>query len=146
MLELFDNGDLGSRSLPFADGTYSDTLPLGPCDPVGAFNFARIAQDRYCLTLAVPGFDEEDIDVSAKSGYLRISGVTSQVECGGDVLHCGLDGKLDITFLMTHPLEVAEFEVRSGLLRVILREHPGAGVETVVPPRLAGAEALVLAA
>lgn len=146
MLELFDYGNLGPQSMPIADGAYSDTLSLVPCDAGGAYNFARIGQERYCLTLAVPGFDVGDIEVSAKSGYLRISGASSHFDSGGDVLHRGLDCKLDHTFLMTRPLEVAEVEVRCGLLRIILREHPGAGVQTSVPPRLAGVEALALAA
>jgi HSP20 family molecular chaperone IbpA len=146
MQKLFDIGNLGPRSQNFADGAYSDMLPLVPCDSVGAYNFARIGQDRYCLTLAVPGFDEDGIHVSAKAGYLHISGVAADVDSGGEVLHRGLAGELDHTFLMIHPLEVAGVEVRSGLLRIVLREHPGAGVQASIPPRLAGIEALAVAA
>ena len=146
MQELLDHGTLGPDFQPFAETTYSDTLPLVPCDAIGPYNFARIASDRYCLTLAVPGFDEDDIEVAARAGTLHISGVSRHLDSDGDVLHRGLNGKLDHTFLMTRPLEVVEVEVRCGLLRIILREHPGAGVQTVVPPRLVGVEALALAA
>lgn len=146
MSKLFDTGESGPPSQGSADGTYSDMLPLVPCDAVGAYNFARIGRDRYCLTLAVPGFDMEDIEVLVKAGYLHVSGVAGDVDSGGEVLHRGLEVTLDHTFLMTHPLEVAEVEVHSGLLRIILREHPGAGVQSSAPPSLKGSEALAIAA
>jgi HSP20 family molecular chaperone IbpA len=146
MSKQFDSGETEPQSQGFGDGAYSDMLPLVPCESVGAYNFARIGKDRYCLTLAVPGFDEEDIDVSAKAGYLHVSGVATDVDSDGVVLHRGLEATLDHTFLMIHPLEVAEVEVHSGLLRITLREHPGAGVQTSAPPSLSGSEAITIAA
>lgn len=129
-----------------ANGAFVDTVPLMACDAADAYNLERIGQDRYRLTLAVPGFDEAEIDVSAYGGFLRIKGRSGLAEAEGDVLHRGLDATLDRTFLMTHPLDVIRVEARCGLLRIVLREQPGAGVQAMIPPRFQDVEAVALAA
>ena len=146
MESLLHHRDSEAHMETYADGTYSDAMPLIPCDAVGAYNFERLSHDRYRLTLAVPGFQEEDIEVLAKAGYLRVIGNSRYFDSDDEVLHRGLNGKLDHTFLMTRPLELVEFDVISGLLRIILREGPGVGVRTAIPPRLQGIEAFALAA
>lgn len=128
------------------DGGIATTLPLFPCDALDAYNVERIGPHLYRLALAVPGFDADDIEVQAEGGFLRVTGASRDGGPAGEVLHRGLDERLDCTFLMTRPLDVADIEVRCGLLRIVLRDSPGSGVEAVIPPRLQGIEALAIAA
>lgn len=146
MPQLSDDRYRETASAVFNGALLADTEPLIPCNPIDAYNFERLGNNLYCLTLAVPGFAEDEIDISADGGYLRIRGSSHLMESAGDVLHRGLEAKLDITFLMTRPLELDAAEVRCGLLRITLRDQPGTGVEAAFPPRLQGIEALALAA
>lgn len=146
MQDLFDRRHPEAEGGPHLGDVCGTTAPLIPCDAVNAFNFVRKGPDLYCLTLPAPGFDEDEISVSAEGGYLRVTGLSRRVEPEGDVLHRGIDEKLDYTFLMTHPLDVARVEARCGLLRIMLRDQPGAGVHSVIVPRLHGVEAFAVAA
>lgn len=128
------------------DGAVVGEMPLMPCDGAGGWNFERVARDRYRLALAVPGFDDGDIDVSADGGCLRITGESSLAGAEGELLHRGLDATLGRSFLMLRPLDVTAIDVRCGLLRIDLRDRPGAGVQPAPPPRLESVEAIALAA
>lgn len=124
---------------------FSDTMPLMPCDGVDEYMVERIGRDSYCLTLAAPGFEAEDIEVTADGGFLRITGNAMLTRKTNRILHYGLDSKLDRTFMLLRPIDTSGIEVRRGLLRIFLREPPDAGL-TLVPPGLSAAEALALAA
>lgn len=142
MTKLFDKLDASGCSQEI----YLDGAPLMPCDAMDGYNLERLGRDRYCLALAVPGFDGGEIDVSTTGGYLRITGSSRLADSAGDVLHRGLAHRLDRTFLMTHPLDVIVVEVRCGLLRIFLREQPSAGVRAAIPPQIHSVDALALAA
>jgi len=130
----------------FPAEAYSNTMPIMPCDGVDGYMVERIGRDSYCLTLPAPGFEAEDIEVTADRGFLRITGDVALSEKTGQILHYGLDCKLDRTFMMLRPLDATGIETRRGLLRIFLQEHPGAGLRTLMPPDLSAAEALALAA
>ena len=126
---------------------FPDTVPLMPCDAADGYMVERIGRDSYCLTLAAPGFEAEDIEVTADRGFLRITGEAALTRKTSQVLHYGLDSKLDRTFMMLRPFDTTGIEIRHGLLRIYLQEQPGAGLQTLMPPPgLSAAEALALAA
>lgn len=125
---------------------FSNTMPLMPCDGVDGYMVERIGRDSFCLTLAAPGFEAQDIEVTANNGFLRITGDTALGQKTSQVLHHGLDSKLDRSFMMLRPFDTIKIEVRHGLLRIFLQEQPGAGLRALMPPYLSAAEALALAA
>jgi len=128
------------------DVAFESTMFLMPCEAADEYMFERIARNSYCLTVAAPGFEAEDIEVAAHGGFLRITGSSTFTRATGEILHCGLDSTLDRSFMLLQPLEVTGVEVRRGLLRIYLQSPTGTGLRTLVPPRLSATEALALAA
>jgi HSP20 family molecular chaperone IbpA len=93
------------------------------------YNIERLARDgdrpeRLRITLAVAGFSRGDLEITVEENELRIRG--RQDETGQDriFIHRGIAARqFQRTFLLADGMQVAEAELRDGLLSIDL-ERP----------------------
>lgn len=100
------------------------------------YNIEVTGDDRYVLTMAVAGFAESDIDITAQDNTLTVAGRAPQVpEEGRRFLHRGIAGRaFERRFVLADHLVVEGATLENGLLHVALkREVP----EALKPRRIA---------
>ncbi|WP_426956873.1 Hsp20 family protein [Muricoccus radiodurans] len=92
------------------------------------YNIERTADDAYTLTMAVAGFGEGDLDITAQDNVLVVSGKAPQASDNGRFLHRGIAGRaFERRFVLADHLRVEGASLENGLLHVALkREVPEA--------------------
>jgi molecular chaperone IbpA len=91
------------------------------------YNIEAHGDDAYRITMAVAGFSEDNLDVTAKENSLVISG-KNEAE-GGEavkVLHRGIAGRgFERRFELADHIKVADASLVNGLLHIdLVREVP----------------------
>jgi len=79
-------------------------------------------KDRYMIEMAVAGFNEEELNISHKTGELTITGskIAKGVE-GYDLAHTGLANRdFSLKWNLVDSLEVKEVTLKNGILSVYL--------------------------
>ena len=99
------------------------------------YNIERTADDAYTLTMAVAGFGQNDIEITAQDNVLLIAGRAPQAQDEGRYLHRGIAGRaFERRFVLADHLRVEGASLENGLLHVALkREVP----EALKPRRIA---------
>ncbi len=89
------------------------------------YNIETLGDDAYRITMAVAGFGEQDLDVTAKENTLVISGKVKDDE-GVSYLHRGIAGRaFERRFELADHIRVTDASLVNGLLHVdLLRELP----------------------
>lgn len=89
------------------------------------YNIEATGDDRYVLTMAVAGFGEGDIEITAQDNTLTVAGRAPEVpEEGRRYLHRGIAGRaFERRFVLADHLVVEGAELRNGLLHVSLRRE-----------------------
>jgi molecular chaperone IbpA len=98
------------------------------------YDIIKTGDDSYRVVLAVPGFDEADIELTYQPNLLVVSG--NKVNSGeGDYLHRGIGSNaFEHRFELAEHVRVASAEFEKGLLSVdLVREIP----EAMKPRRIA---------
>lgn len=97
-------------------------------DKFPPYNIIKKDQDNYQITMAVSGFSDKDIDITATQNSLKISGKSSQDEQDVEYLHRGIAGRaFTQTFELADTIKVVDASLVNGLLTVDLkREIPEA--------------------
>jgi molecular chaperone IbpA len=97
-----------------------------------AYNIGHIGEDAYRITLAVPGFAMDDLEVTQQPNLLVITGKKAQD--GSDLLHRGIpSGNFTHKFELADYVDVVDARLADGLLTIELkREVP----ETMKPRRI----------
>lgn len=95
------------------------------------FDIEMESEDRYRITLAVPGFAPEEIEIIAQNNVLSVSGRKDEAdrsEAGKRYLHRGIPtGSFERKFQLADFVVVEDARFEDGLLRVSLkREIPEA--------------------
>ncbi len=100
------------------------------------YNIETAGDDRYVLTMAVAGFGESDIEVTAQDNTLTIAGRASEAPADGrHFLHRGIAGRaFERRFVLADHLVVEGAEMRNGLLHIALRREVP---EALKPRRIA---------
>lgn len=89
------------------------------------YDVVKIDEDNYRLSLAVAGFDKEDISVSVDNGSLIVKGEV-EVDDSVEILHKGIAArKFTRTFALGEYMEVAGAEFKNGMLHI--------NVERIIP-------------
>jgi molecular chaperone IbpA len=89
------------------------------------YDIIKVDEDTYKLSLAVAGFDEENLNVSVDSGTLIVKGETSDTE-EGEVVYKGIASrKFTRTFALGEYMEVTGAEICCGMLNI--------NIERIVP-------------
>lgn len=118
------------------------TLKAGS-DGYPPFNIEQRGEDDYRITLAVAGFDEDDLSITVEDGQLLVRG-RHQAEEGeqanGSVyLHRGIAARpFQRAFVLAEHVEVVGAELENGLLNIdLVRRKPETVVRTI---RIGGGE------
>lgn len=92
------------------------------------YNIVKIGQDKYRITMAVAGFAESDIDITAHNNALIVKGKTQGAEKDIEYLHRGIAQRaFEHRFQLAEHVRVTGADLKNGLLDVHLhREVPEA--------------------
>lgn len=110
---------------------------LAQTDNYPPFNIERLSEDRYRVTLAVAGFREDEIDITAQQNLLQVSG--RKAELGTDerakFLHVGIANRnFERRFELADFVRVENATLADGLLTIeLVREVP----EAMKPKKIA---------
>lgn len=99
------------------------------------YNIERTADDAYTLTMAVAGFGQDDIEITAQDNVLLITGRAPQPKEEGRFLHRGIAGRaFERRFVLADHIRVEGASLENGLLHVALRREVP---EALKPRRIA---------
>lgn len=92
------------------------------------YNIEKLGEDKYSITMAVAGFKEEDIEITAQNNLLIVSGKV-QMEADNKervFLHKGIGARaFERKFSLADHVKVTEAKLEHGLLTVgLVREVP----------------------
>ena len=92
------------------------------------YNIEVVGEDKYAITVAVAGFEEDDLDIQVENGTLTIRGKQSAGSDKRDYLHQGIATRsFERKFTLADHVEVTEAELRNGLLKLhLVKEVPEA--------------------
>ena len=85
------------------------------------YNIEKTGEDEYRVTLAVAGFAEQDLEVTAKEGTLVVAGKIREDKPSAQYLHRGIAGRaFERRFELADYVQVAGASLANGLLRIDL--------------------------
>ena len=92
------------------------------------YNIVKVGQDRYRITMAVAGFGEGDLDITAHENVLTVKGQIREAEKGVEYLHRGVAQRpFEHRFQLADHVKVLSAKLNNGLLDVeLVREVPEA--------------------
>ncbi len=92
------------------------------------YNIEQSAEDSYRITMAVAGFTDSEITVTAQQNQLVVSGKPTKIEETKSYLHRGIAGRaFERRFELADHIRVSGAELANGLLHIDLkREVPEA--------------------
>jgi molecular chaperone IbpA len=97
-------------------------------DSVGypPYNIEKTGEDAYRITMAVAGFGEDDISITAKENTLLISGKAKSADEKVQYLYRGIAGRaFEQRFQLADFIKVTGAQIVNGLLHVeLVREVP----------------------
>ncbi|WP_213980754.1 Hsp20 family protein [Sphingomonas sp. dw_22] len=101
------------------------------------FNLERVADDRYRITIAVAGFKNDEIDITAQQNLLLVSGrkASENENNQGSYLHLGIANRsFERRFELADFVRVESANLADGLLTIeLVREVP----EAMKPKKIA---------
>ena len=108
LFEMFENGGMGSGSEAYPP-----------------FNLEQESDDRYRITLAVAGFAQDEIEITAKQNLLIVSARKQEHE-NRQFVHRGIATRsFERRFVLGDYVQVRNAELRDGLLSIeLVREIP----------------------
>lgn len=94
------------------------------------FNLERLAEDRYRITLAVAGFKQDEIEITAQQNLLLVAGKKREENENnqGSYLHLGIASRsFERRFELADFVRVERADLADGLLVIeLVREVPDA--------------------
>jgi molecular chaperone IbpA len=110
------------------------------------FNIERRSEDEYRITLAIAGFREGDLDITAQQNLLTVTGKKREDAPDGEMLHVGIANRgFERRFELADYVRVEKADLSDGLLVIdLVREVP----EAMKPKKIAvnGASSATLTA
>ncbi len=99
----------------------------GGAEAYPPFNLEQESEDRYRITLAVAGFAQDEIDVTAQQNLLIVSGRKQEGE-GRHYVHRGIANRsFERRFALADHIQVRGADLHEGLLSIdLVREIPEA--------------------
>ena len=92
------------------------------------YNIERTGEDQYRITMAVAGFAENDIEITAQENALSVVGKQPKDEAPKSLLYRGIAGRpFQRRFELAEYIRVAGASLENGLLHIdLVREVPEA--------------------
>lgn len=96
-------------------------------DAYPPYDIARVNEDTYRISLAVAGFAQNEITITAQQNLLLVSGKKNQ-KPEGELLYHGISGRsFDRRFSLADHVEVSSASLENGLLQIeLVRKIPEA--------------------
>ncbi len=97
------------------------------------YNIEQSGTDRYRITLAVAGFEDDDISVTLEDRQLLIRGRQPEADEGRVFLHRGIAARrFQRSFVLAEGVDVTAANLENGLLHIDLRRlRPESVVQTI---------------
>ena len=78
-------------------------------------------ENRYCITLAVAGFSEQELELEAKENLLTVAGQRQATEAEGNFLYRGIANRsFERKFQLADYVKVIDARLENGLLHINL--------------------------
>ncbi|GAB2175460.1 Hsp20 family protein [Dongia sp. agr-C8] len=92
------------------------------------YNIERTGEDQYRITMAVAGFGEDDIEITAQENALTVVGKQPKDEAPKNLLYRGIAGRpFQRRFELAEYIRVSGASLENGLLHIeLVREVPEA--------------------
>ena len=92
------------------------------------YDIEATGEDRYAITLAVAGFEENELDIQVENGVLRVSGKKADEGEEKSYLYRGIANRsFERKFNLADHVEVSGAELKNGLLIIsLVKEIPEA--------------------
>ena len=92
------------------------------------YNIEKTGEDAYRITLAVAGFDKDDLDITVTDDNLVVKGGAADREGEVTYLHRGIAGRaFERRFDLADHIRVADADLVNGFLNIdLVREVPEA--------------------
>lgn len=92
------------------------------------YNIVKVGQDKYRIAMAVAGFGERDLDITAQEGVLTVRGEIREPEKDVEYLHRGIAQRaFEHRFQLADHVKVVGARLQNGLLEIeLVREVPEA--------------------
>ncbi|RUO79896.1 heat-shock protein [Idiomarina tyrosinivorans] len=83
------------------------------------YNIERVAENQYAITLAVAGFEENDLEIEVENGVLRVQGRKAEENANREYLHRGIANRaFERKFSLAEHIEVSGAALKNGLLTI----------------------------
>lgn len=109
-----------SRLIDSALDQATDTMAYPP------YNIEKMSEDNYRISMAVAGFDEDDIEITAQDNTLAVSAKTKQDNDKREFLYRGIAGRaFERRFQLADYIRVTDASMLNGMLHIdLVREVP----------------------
>ena len=102
-----------------------DRVAKSSADGYPPYNIEQIGENGLCITLAVAGFGEEDLNVMVEGDQLVIRGKQNEDENERIFLHRGIAARQFIrSFVLADGIEIKGARLDNGLLHIDLERPP----------------------
>lgn len=90
------------------------------------YNIEKLGEDNYRITMAIAGFGEDDLTITAQGQSLVVAGSIRKEESTGQFLHRGIAGRaFERRFELADTVKVTGASLVNGLLHIdLVREVP----------------------
>ena len=107
----------------FDDAQRADAQPSYP-----PYNIELVAENKYRISMAVAGFDRDELDIETERETLKIIGRKQKDDAKRTFLHRGIGGRdFEHRFQLADHLKVVDAQLDNGLLYIdLVREIPEA--------------------
>lgn len=110
-----------------------DRLSRSSTDGYPPYNVVHLGDERLRISLAVAGFDEDDLDVTVQRNELHIRGRQAE-DNGAFYLYRGIAARqFHRTFLLADGIEIDGARLDNGLLHIELNRHSMPEIVKTVP-------------
>ena len=83
------------------------------------YNIERVADNQYAITIAVAGFEDDDLEIEVENGVLRVTGKKAEESEQREFLHRGIANRaFDRKFSLAEHVEVKGAALKNGLLTI----------------------------
>ncbi|MEJ6079545.1 Hsp20 family protein [Vibrio sp. 1-Bac 57] len=98
------------------------------------YNIEILGENKYTISLTVPGFTQEELDIQVEKGVLSVSGNRENTDNDCKYLHQGIPNQaFERKFNLADYVEVTGADLSNGLLNInLVKEIP----ETMKPKKI----------
>lgn len=88
------------------------------------YNIEVVGENRYAVTLAVAGFEENELEIEVENGILRVQGKKADEQDEREYLHKGIAFRgFERKFNLADHVEVSGAALKNGLLTIGLEKQ-----------------------